>query len=973
MSETQAKQAAPETPLPTTTTTSKPASCVGCRLYEEPLCRYSMAQRQDITFIAGFPMDADAEKGAFYSRGGWLLRNMVDEIKKQLPKAQQFNIEYIYAVRCVPKALKYKIKQEDLNRCQRQLQTRLDLSRPKIIIPLGADAAKALGFRQKHGEIRGVFQKIHFGGDPYTVLPTISPVQVLKETGFITVLKRDVEKAFDYLASGINCDELDIRTPTDVEGIEAQLNECLGALDKSHARGKKLAVAVDTETTSLLPHDMSQRCIMVSMSWEDNQGLAFPWQHSKLPLSQEHFERVQKKLVEVMQHPAFMLVMHNSKFDQQWLRYHEKLPTPMVDWDTMLVEHQLDEGKKGEYSLKVLATDYFPTDTRYEEGLEREKRALEAERKEAIKVAVKEYKERVVDAYIDYWLGLTDRERLSLSSSWVTKELMPIGGMRGITEPTYKKAKGGVQVLTKKSRETIFKVLSKIPKEELLLKLDFGPPKLPPAITYEDLDVPKLLQYAAVDGVMTRKILVKQVNRINQEARKLKKIEQKIHKPLQMKPMMWTFKNLVNPMADLIAEMEFRGVRLDRDRTKEYVRILEEKMGEVEDRIATATGERFLLSNANLVSKYLYETKKFPVLKRTDGGAPCTDAETIKFLSDEFPDDEFLNYFLDWRRMEKIKGTYLLSWLEKSALDGYLHGKYHQNGTATSRLSSSSPNLQNVPFLLKIKHLELMLNLKALFLPDNPEEEDFYDLDIANAEMRVLTAYSRDVALIQAFLEDKDLHCLTGAGLGEYSYAELFANKEDKSTPHYILRQIAKKVNFGTIYMMSAKGLADQLWADMRIRVSEQEAQEYLDKFFRTYPGVAKYIESTIRFALQYKFSYTFTGRMRRYEAVAYNRGLSNSISRQAVNARIQTTSNDLVQTNMIDLREELRKRDGRIILTVHDSIGFKAPKGQTGMRQMLDRVIMDNIKEKCPWLPVPWKYDVGYGPSYGEAKHAVA
>ncbi|MCB5270555.1 MAG: hypothetical protein LHW56_01770 [Candidatus Cloacimonetes bacterium] len=950
----------------------KPTPCTGCRLYTEEFCKYALAQHQDITFIAGFPMDIDAEKGAYCSKGGWLLRNLVSEIKSKLPRAEQFSAEYIYAVRCVPKELNYKIKQQDLEKCSHQLQARLDLSKPKLLIPLGADAAKALGFRQKHGEIRGVFQTIHYGGVKYTVLPTISPVQVLKETGYITVLKRDIEKAFGYLSSGINCDELDIRTPTDCEGIVAQLDECLAALDKSHAENKKRPVAVDTETTSLLPHDPKQRCIMVSMSWEDNQGLAFPWEHRALPFSKEHFQRIRDKLLQVMHHPAFSLVMHNSKFDQQWLRYHEGLKTPEVTWDTMLIEHQLDEGKKGEYSLKVLATDYFPTDTRYEEDLEREKLSLQKARKETLKEAVKAYREKLVEAYVSYWLSLTDTERRSLNSRWISRKFLSMTESKGLTEPKYKKSKGEL-VLTKKSAGVIFKLLSKVPREELLIPLEFEPPEITPEVTYEDLAVPKLLLYAAVDGVMTRKIMLKQLGRLKEEALRVLKIEKKIKKPLQMQPLMWTVRNIVNPMADLISEMEFYGVRLDRERTKEYIKILEEKMAEVEDKIFTDIGYTFPLSNGNAIAKYLYEDKKLPIIKKTDAGAPCTDAETIKFLSDDFPDDVFLNYFLDWRRMEKIKGTYLNPWLQKSALDGFLHGKYHQNGTATSRLSSSDPNLQNVPFLLKISNLELFLNLKALFLPDNPEEEDFYDLDIANAEMRVLTAYSRDLALTQAFLEDKDLHCLTAAGLGEYSYEDLCLYKEDKSTPYYVLRQIAKKVNFGTIYMMSAKGLAAQLWSDMRIRVSEQEAQEYLDKFFKTYPGVARYIRNTINFALRHKFSYTFTGRKRRYAAASYNSSLLNGISRQAVNARIQTTSNDLVQTNMIDLREALRSREGRIILTVHDSIGFKAPKGQTGMKQLLDKIIMENIREKAPWLPVPWKYDVGYGPSYGEAKKAVA
>jgi DNA polymerase-1 len=260
------------------------------------------------------------------------------------------------------------------------------------------------------------------------------------------------------------------------------------------------------------------------------------------------------------------------------------------------------------------------------------------------------------------------------------------------------------------------------------------------------------------------------------------------------------------------------------------------------------------------------------------------------------------------------------------------------------------------------------MNIKSVFLPDS-DEYDLYDLDIANAEMRVLCAYSRDAALTKAFNEGMDLHCLTASAIGDYTYEEIKANKENKGSPHYKLRQLAKAVNFGTIYCMSASTLVRNLWENNRVVITEKEAEAYLDKFFEGYPGVADYIKRTQLFVGRYHFAHTYIGRLRRFPILAYNSRERNRVGRQAVNARIQSTSADIVATNMIDVdREILKQNDGRMLLTVHDSMVFQLPKGLDGgeVRSMLDKSILDNVREKFPWLPVPWKYDVDRGPNYG-------
>lgn len=172
---------------------------------------------------------------------------------------------------------------------------------------------------------------------------------------------------------------------------------------------------------------------------------------------------------------------------------------------------------------------------------------------------------------------------------------------------------------------------------------------------------------------------------------------------------------------------------------------------------------------------------------------------------------------------------------------------------------------------------------------------------------------------------------------------------------------------------MSAETLVNQLWSELRIKRSVEQAQGYLDGFFLTYPKVQVYIENTKRFVAQYGFAYTFTGRRRRFPILSFNRKQANRVGRQAVNARIQTTSNDLIQTNMIDLdRTLLAPNNGHMLLSVHDSIVFQLPEGMSGVKEVCDEVIVNTTARKFPWLPVAWKYDLGKGPSYGQAHDAV-
>ena len=266
---------------------------------------------------------------------------------------------------------------------------------------------------------------------------------------------------------------------------------------------------------------------------------------------------------------------------------------------------------------------------------------------------------------------------------------------------------------------------------------------------------------------------------------------------------------------------------------------------------------------------------------------------------------------------------------------------------------------------------EANLNLKSLFLPDS-EDYDIIDLDISNAEMRVLTGYSKDTNLTNAFNDNKDLHCLTGAGISDFTYDDLKKHKDDKTTEQYRVRQLAKKINFGTVYSISAEGLAIQLWTELRIKETPEQCRAYLNSFFNTYPGVKTYIDNTVNFVRSNHFTWTYTGHKRRFPIIEFDNSQASRMARQAVNARIQTTSSDLVMFNLIDLQNWLKSQGGRVILTVHDSIVFQLPKNIGSVMSDLKQIITDNTRNRAPWLPVEWKFDAGKGPNYGDTHEEV-
>jgi DNA polymerase I-like protein with 3'-5' exonuclease and polymerase domains len=712
-------------------------------------------------------------------------------------------------------------------------------------------------------------------------------------------------------------------------------------------------LGVDTETTSLEPHKEGGRVIAISLSVGDSYSVAFPLDHREASYTTEQREAILNRFENLMNSENTVTCAANGKFDYKWLHHVYGLNINFFDFDVLLAEHILSEDKVGEYNLKSLTRDYCPGFAGYEEKLDIELRNIKRQKKEAYQAE----KDKQLKKFCSDWESFSNEKRKTYLETWVAEKYIPATRIKEFTEIRRVK-KLGQMIISKNYFNGLMKTLGQVPLEALGIELADQP-----ETTFEDVSLETLLWYAAVDAYTTRSIFAAQYKMMSEEFLLIKR---RGFEKLTI-PLFQGFTDITMPLAAKIQDMEFIGVRLDREKAETYMDIIDDKLATIKEALFSDIGRKINLSSSSSdLRNFIFKDRKCTPIKYTDSGQAALDTGVLKELYD-IHNDHFFKNLVTYRKLSKAKSAYIANFLKMSDYDGRLHFSLHQNQTATYRLSASKPSMQNVPFRLE----EADLNLKSLFIPDSDDYE-FYDLDIANAEMRVLCAYSRDETLIDAFDNNMDLHSLTGSKVSSFSYEQLESKKEDKHSEEYRCRQLGKKINFGTVYCVGAETLKNQLWSDLRVEVSLKEAEEYLNKFFKEYPGVKNYIDYTKKLASKHRFVTTFTGRRRRFPLIRRRGFYRGGMERQSVNSRIQSTSADIMNTNLVDLADVIEPLGGRIVLTVHDSILFQLPKGAKGVPEMLDEVFIKRTGERFPWLPVKWKYDVWKGPSYGDCKQPV-
>jgi DNA polymerase-1 len=419
---------------------------------------------------------------------------------------------------------------------------------------------------------------------------------------------------------------------------------------------------------------------------------------------------------------------------------------------------------------------------------------------------------------------------------------------------------------------------------------------------------------------------------------KLKKI---LEKELIEKDSQSLFFNLEMPLVDVLVSMQLTGVALDLRFLKALSSDIEKQLIGLVEKIFQFSGGEFNINSPKQLRNVLFERLRLPVQKRTKSG-PSTDEEVLSILARQHPLPKML---LEYRKLTKIKSTYVdsLPMLVDSET-GRVHACFNQAGTQTGRLSSSNPNLQNIPIKGEIgKQIR-----KAIIA--SGKENYLISFDYSQIELRILAHLSGEPQLIKAFKNNQDIHIGTAC---------LIYGLDQKDIDNQ-MREVAKRINFGIIYGLSSFGLSRDLG------ISHEEASNFIDAYFLRYPRVREYIQEQIEKAKKYGYVMTIL-RRRRYipEISSKNSGIRQFAERQAINTPIQGSAAELIKKAMVQIHQEMQKSalDSKLILQIHDELVFEVPQSES---ESLIRLVREKM-EGCFAFSVPIKVVIKKGKNWLE------
>ena len=395
------------------------------------------------------------------------------------------------------------------------------------------------------------------------------------------------------------------------------------------------------------------------------------------------------------------------------------------------------------------------------------------------------------------------------------------------------------------------------------------------------------------------------------------------------------------PLCSVLAEMEGEGVLVDRGALARFGEMLSERIGQVQARIYALAGEdTFNINSTQQLGQVLFERLGLPPVKKTKTGW-STNAEVLEKLRGQHP---IIEEILEYRQLTKLKSTYADGLGKVIAPDGRIHTSFQNTVTATGRLSSTEPNLQNIPV-----RTELGAELRKMFVA--PAGKVLVDADYSQIELRLLAHIAGDQAMIDGFRSGEDIHTITAA--------QVFGVARSEVTP--LMRRSAKAVNFGIVYGISPFSLSQD------IGVTVAEAKEYMDKYFAHYAGVRAYMDAVVEQAREQGFVSTLYGRRRWVpELKSSNFNTRSFGERVALNAPIQGTAADIIKLAMIRVRDRLKAEglEGRLVLQVHDELIVECPESEA---EAVSRLVEEEM-EGVAALSVPLLAETHAGRSWAES-----
>ena len=418
-------------------------------------------------------------------------------------------------------------------------------------------------------------------------------------------------------------------------------------------------------------------------------------------------------------------------------------------------------------------------------------------------------------------------------------------------------------------------------------------------------------------------------------------LSENLKKQLEMTEMTKLFDDIEMPLCEVLASMEFYGVKADAEGIKAFGEDLKIKIDELTSQIYMYAGKEFNIASTKQLGEVLFEDLGLPAKKKTKSGY-STNADVLESLMDKHP---IVPLIVEYRTLTKLNSTYVDGLLKLIHPDGRVHSVFKQTETRTGRISSTEPNMQNIPV-----RKEIGRNMRKFFVA-----EDGYtllDADYSQIELRVLASVCGDKNMQEAFSEGRDIHTSTAA--------QVFDIPEDFVTPE--MRSAAKAVNFGIIYGIGAFSLSKD------IGVTVAEAKRYIKNYLDNFPKVSEFMDKTVDYGIKNGYVTTLFGR-RRYipELSASNKVLQAFGKRAAMNAPIQGAAADIIKIAMVRVYKKLREEDldARLILQVHDELIIEAAEKD---KDRAEKILKDEM-ENAVKLAVPMTVDVNSGRSWYEAK----
>ena len=414
-----------------------------------------------------------------------------------------------------------------------------------------------------------------------------------------------------------------------------------------------------------------------------------------------------------------------------------------------------------------------------------------------------------------------------------------------------------------------------------------------------------------------------------------------LREKMQAQGMYHLFTDIEMPLVFTLFDMEQAGIQVEAETLKFYGEQLGGRIVELEKEIYEAAGETFNVNSPKQLGVVLFDHMQLPNGKKTKTGY-STAADVLDKLAPDYP---VVAKILEYRQLSKLKSTYADGLAVYIGPDGRIHGKFNQTITATGRISSTEPNLQNIPVRMELGRL-----IRKVFVPK--EGCVFIDADYSQIELRILAHCSGDEQLIQAYKEARDIHRMTAS--------QVFHTPFDEVTDQQ--RRNAKAVNFGIVYGISSFGLSQDL------SITRKEAAQYIENYFETYPGIKRFLDDTVAHAKEEGYVVTLFGRRRPVpELKSSNFMQRNFGERVAMNAPIQGSAADIMKIAMIGVNRELKEKGlkSKLILQVHDELLIEAYEEEVEeVKEILKRQM-----EEAADLDVPLIVDMHTGENWYEAK----